>query len=178
MIKKTFGRIGWRMLANIATLVPYLAVLLLAGVFAQSLLQEMPLYGELVNLAAYLSCTLCFGFTFYRFYFLKNDDFKFFCKDEMRAGATDREIMVRHLRQYGRIDAIWLSVLALLIAVMPQVIANTLSLAYAPAILFLAYIPIKIIAALAWLLFVAATYVVCLRFYVRRVRREREKNMS
>ena len=171
-IKQTVKRIGWFLVSNIVSLVPYL-IFLFIFIFALNSLIEKFSQNNIFNSIVFLSCSLAFGFTFYKYYFINSDEFKSFYYMQTKEGASKKDIIKRHVIQYGRIDVVWISVFALLIGILHKSIVNYITLLFASSAFFLEIIPIRILAAFVWVIYVAAVYFVCLLFYYKRLEKKK-----
>ncbi len=172
-LKGAIGRAGRFILSNLVSfaiyLIPWAIYMFVYFAMKDQLSEEM--LNMFVNLG-YLICTLSLGFTLYKYFFMPNHDFKNHFRAEREVGKSVEEIMKSHLLKFGRIDIVWLLVIALVISLVPKSMQG-IGLLVGSAVFFEAIVPIRIIAALLWMIYVAATYFICMRYYYIKLENDR-----
>ena len=170
MVKQTVKRIGNLMIANVLSFVPSIIFLLAGSIVFSSLFNKYP---DIVNTASFLISPLFYGFTFYRCFFVNSDEFKGFYYSQTKDGKTVKDVVKKHIAFYGKIDAVWIIVLALIFCALPQSITKIISILFASSLLFTLMIPARFVAILLWLVYVAAVYFVCMVFYYKNLEKKR-----
>ena len=172
MVKQTIKRICNFMIANVLSFVPSL-IFLFAVEFLFRSLWIWTKYPNLVDTVSFLICSLFYGFTFYRHFFVRSDEFKEFYYSQAKDGGTVKDVARKHILYYGKVDAVWIIVLSLIFCVLPQSITKVISILFASSLLFTATIPVRIAAILLWIIYVTAVYFVCMVFYYKKLEKKR-----
>lgn len=170
--KQILERFGRFILCNLMAVVPYLIFLLFALPIAPAVLKAISDNSPAGIPVIYLSFALFFGFAFYKFYFANDKEYKYFFSKQTKAGFERKKIIIEHFKKYGKIDAIWLVIIAFILGVLPKSVLGVVTLLFGSSCFFIDVIPIRIIATFVWAIYVAITYFLCVVFYYKKMEKK------
>ena len=127
------------------------------------------------SLILYAVTTFLYGFPLYFVYFLKNKEFKYnFLKSTEGKDLNIKEAINNHFKLYLKEELIIMAVFFVMAAFIPfNISGKFLAFFYMSISLFYEVISIQPLAALAWAVYVAFLYVVCLVVAFKKWDRER-----
>lgn len=172
-MKDSFGRLFRFFLSNLAVLGIGFVCMLLANTLFRSLIFAGADNRQWSDFVFDISMTLGFIYPFYKIYFIGNNDFKTFYLKTSEQGVTGKVLILQHLKTFAKAEAVFLFIVAALIAIVPPAIMGKTGASFilASASFFIDYIPnyiiqnplVQVVGAVIWLLYIAGLYVLCLK---------------
>ena len=166
----------WRfMLSNLASVGIYFCLVLLVGLFYNSLFDNWS-DNKTFNVITYGFVMIGFPFLYYFIYFFKNDEYKRkFISHTVGKEWSIKEELKCHFHTFGKQELAILLAFYVVLAFVPNLWLGKIGLGFAffSISLFYEVIPIQPLAALIWVVYICVVYVICLSFAYRKWDKER-----
>ncbi len=130
-----------------------------------------------LNITMSLVIEIIFIFSFFLTFFLHDQEYKSFFLRMDKENCTPRQTFIAHIKKFGLFDLVWISVLAIILAIIlsiPVLETSGIALACISFAIF-SHIPWLAVSIPLWIIFNVVVYLPCIYFAHKVWHKKRQK---